>query len=680
MKKVLVKGPALSLSGYGEQARFALRSLREREDVDLYFINIPWGKTGQYSSNEEEKRWLLGLFEKTKSYSQQSGGKPMFDVSIQVTIPNEFEQIAPINIGYTAGIETTKVAPQWIEKSNRMTKLVVPSKHSKTVFEETLYKGKIEGTEQQVDFKLKVPVDVCAFPATVKEIADLELDVETEWNFLSVAQWGPRKNVEATLLNFLSEFKDQHIGLILKVNFSKNSMMDKIMVENKVSSIVNSFKKQNEDVKCKVYVLHGNLTDEEMRGLYRHPKVKAFITTSHGEGFGLPMFEAAIEELPIIAPAWSAYVDFLFAPKKVKDNKKKNKPHFTKIEYELKRVQKEAVWNGVIQEDSQWCFVKDYSVKNSMRDVFKNYGQKLSDAKKISKFILENFSEENQKNLFNISCLGENKKKSLTEEIKKTLLNIEPKNRLKSAKKLLQEVDSQTEKLEVLKGLMKGEKCYLLSCGPTLLNNDQEKLKDLLRQNVCLSIKQSFNMFEEFVDLHFYNCANFKRYEYKEDGPLVMEASTSITKLGNCDLKFLIQERDFNKSLAVQANFDDWTLEKNPVLRPYGPGIMTEIVVFALEHLGFSEVITVGWDNKLVGSDKLKQHFYTSQEKQFDKKDFIDNNDTNSIVPMENLKHEEKISSDSIEVWYEWLNKHNCQLKICSDINPAPEKIERVTI
>jgi hypothetical protein len=680
MKKVLVKGPALSLSGYGEQARFALRSLKEREDIDLYFINIPWGRTGQFASDKKEEQWLKSLIEKTKAFVEQNKGRPSFDVSIQVTIPNEFEQIAPINIGYTAGMETTKVSPQWIEKSNKMTKIIVPSKHSKEVFEQTVYKGTIENTGETIEFRLKTPVEVCAFPALEKEQKEIDLDLPTEWNFLSVAQWGPRKNVEATLNNFLMEFKDQEVGLVLKVNFTKNSVMDKLMIEKKVQSIISQFKSNNGDVKCKVYVLHGNLTDEEMRGLYRHPKIKAFITTSHGEGFGLPMFEAAIEELPMIAPSWSSYVDFLFAPKKIKGNKEKNKPHFTKIDYELKKVQKEAVWEGVIEKDAQWCFVKDHGVRAAMREVFKNYGPKLSDAKKLSKYILENFSNDSQKQKFAFLSVGENKKKILSKEVQEELLKIEPKRRLKEAAKKLSETDSQVEKLEILKGLMKGEKCYLLSCGPTLLQNDQDKLKSLLKENVCLAIKQSYNLFEEYVDLHFYNCANFKNYEYKDDRPLVMEASTSMVKLGDCDLKFFIQERDFNNSLAVKSNFEDWTLEAQPFLRPYGPGIMTEIVIFAVEHLGFSEVITVGWDNKIVGDDKLKQHFYTSQEQKFDKKDFIDNNDTNSIVPMEKLKEEERISSNSIEKWYKWLDERSCKLKICSDINPAPENIERIVL
>ena len=33
-KKIFVRGPVLSQSGYGEQARFALRSLKSREDLE----------------------------------------------------------------------------------------------------------------------------------------------------------------------------------------------------------------------------------------------------------------------------------------------------------------------------------------------------------------------------------------------------------------------------------------------------------------------------------------------------------------------------------------------------------------------------------------------------------------------------------------------------------------------
>ena len=45
-KKILLKGPLLTRSGYGEQARFALRSLQSREDLfDIYIQPLQWGQT-----------------------------------------------------------------------------------------------------------------------------------------------------------------------------------------------------------------------------------------------------------------------------------------------------------------------------------------------------------------------------------------------------------------------------------------------------------------------------------------------------------------------------------------------------------------------------------------------------------------------------------------------------------
>ena len=113
MKIVLVRAPALSQSGYGEHARFVLRSLQSRPDLfDVYFINVNWGQTGWIYEDTEERRWMDFLLGKTIQHTQ-SGGQ--FDISLQVTIPNEWEKLAPINVGYTAGIETTKVAPNGLK-------------------------------------------------------------------------------------------------------------------------------------------------------------------------------------------------------------------------------------------------------------------------------------------------------------------------------------------------------------------------------------------------------------------------------------------------------------------------------------------------------------------------------------------------------------------------------------
>ena len=132
-----------------------------------------------------------------------------------------------------------------------------------------------------------------------------------------------------------------------------------------------------------------------MISLYNHPKIKAIVNIGHGEGFGLPLFEAAYNELPVIAPAWSGQCDFLFAPIKEKKSKKtRTKPLFAKVEYSLRPVQPEAVWEGVIQSDSMWCYPEERSYKSRMREVIKDYGRFKSQAKTLNKWIREAFTAE----------------------------------------------------------------------------------------------------------------------------------------------------------------------------------------------------------------------------------------------------------------------------------------------
>jgi glycosyltransferase involved in cell wall biosynthesis len=389
-KKVIVRGPALSRSGYGEMARLALQSLRQhKEHFDVSLLCTNWGRTGNITDETEESGWINKLIVESQKRFEQ---KEQFDISIQISIPNEFEKMAPINIGYTAGIETTKVSPQWIEKTMLMDKLIVISEHSKQAFNDTVYQAVNQQTNQQIEFRNTKPIDVVGFPVKKLTPAILDLGLSCDFNFLAVAQWGPRKNLEATVRAFVEEFKTEEVGLVLKTNTVKNCIMDRTLTELRLKNLLATLP---QDRKCKIHLLHGNMSDEEVAGLYVHPKIKAFVSTTHGEGFGIPMFEAAAAGLPIAAPFWSGQTDFLKAPKKDKDTGKvKMKSHCVKIDFELKPVQAEAVWNGVIQADSKWAFVKQSSVKEAMREMVKNLPPQSANARKLQEHIVKTFTEE----------------------------------------------------------------------------------------------------------------------------------------------------------------------------------------------------------------------------------------------------------------------------------------------
>ena len=299
MKTILVKGPALSRSGYGEQTRFALRSLRAHKDrFNILLQNIPWGHTGWITESGEERDWFDHLIGKTQHHINQ---RLPIDMSLQVTIPNEWEKIAPINIGYTAGIEATKVSPQWIEKAALMDKIIVVSNHSKQVYENTVYEAVIEQTGEKTEFRINTPVEAVNYPVRSLETEDIDVNLDYDFNFLTVAQLGPRKNIGNTINWFLQEFHDDEVGLVLKTNLANCSTTDSMHTQAKLASILSNYP----DRKCKVYLLHGDLTLGQMNSLYTNPKIKAYVTHTHGEGFGIPIFEAAYHGMPVIAPAGS---------------------------------------------------------------------------------------------------------------------------------------------------------------------------------------------------------------------------------------------------------------------------------------------------------------------------------------------------------------------------------------
>ena len=398
-KKILLKGPLLTRSGYGEQSRFALRALRYREDLfDIFIQPIQWGHTSWLNISDKERNWIDQTIEKTIGYIQQGG---QFDISLQVTIPNEWEGVAPVNIGYTAGIETNKVAHQWIEKGNLMDNIVVVSTHSKNVYESTVYNATNEQTKQESQLKINELIEVAGYPVkSFDNLPELDLKLDYDFNFLSVAQFGPRKNLPNTLKWFIEEFKDEEVGLVLKTNMAKNCLMDR----EKVFHDIRGFISQSGEHKCKIYLLHGDMTDEEMHSLYVHPQIKSLIAMPHGEGFGLPIFEAAYSGLPVVATGWSGQMDFLVD--------EESKERFYNVSFDIQPVQENVVWDGVIIKESMWAYAREQSAKEKMRECYEDILSEKEDsfalgAPEYAQELHERFAEEKMYKKF-IQAMGIN--------------------------------------------------------------------------------------------------------------------------------------------------------------------------------------------------------------------------------------------------------------------------------
>src|ERR1044072_1386725 len=222
-----------------------------------------------------------------------------YDVSIQLQLPNEWDaKLGRYNVGLTAGVETDKCNPAWSEACNAMNMIIVPSTHVKTNL-------KSHGT-------VKVPVNVIpeAFSdACLKDEASLPItklpEFSTSFNFLIFGQltgnntFNDRKNTFFSLKWLFETFQnDKDVGVVLKTNAGRNTLIDRNTVKNVISQVITETRKGPYP---RVHLLHGEMSDDEVAALYRHPKIKALVALTRGEGFGLPILEAAASGLPIIA-------------------------------------------------------------------------------------------------------------------------------------------------------------------------------------------------------------------------------------------------------------------------------------------------------------------------------------------------------------------------------------------
>ena len=390
---LLIQGPASSRSGYGERTRDLILSLIEinhqTDRFQIKVVDMLWGgcpPTALSSDNPKEKQ-ILDLF-LTEPLTKQ----PEF--FIQVSVPNEFQRIgSQLNIGVTAGIETTICSPDWIEGCNRMDMIWTSSEHSKNVFLNTKFSKLDQRTQQPLgELKVNVPVLVVFEGIDIETFANTKQtivlpDTLPSFNFLFVGHWLPgelghdRKDVGMLIKTFLTTFKKVLAnsacpGLILKTG-TTFSEIDKHEIRKKINEIRKSLN-IHESLLPPIHVVFGELTPEEMAGLYHHPKVKAHISFTKGEGYGRPIAEASLSKKPVIVPNWSGHVDFT--------------PHAIKLAGQLQQIHPSAVWEKVLVPESSWFYVNYSYAAAVMKDVYTKYKTYEKTSALQSRFIKENYS------------------------------------------------------------------------------------------------------------------------------------------------------------------------------------------------------------------------------------------------------------------------------------------------
>ena len=145
---------------------------------------------------------------------------------------------------------------------------------SKQAFINTVYEIQNTETGEQRNLGVETPIEVVNYPCRLADPVEIDFNPKNDFNFLAVAQWSPRKNIENTVRWFIEEFYDQEVGLVIKTSLANNSYMDFNITRDNINTLLSD--PRYSERKCSIHLLHGYLKDCEMSGLYNHPKIKAF--------------------------------------------------------------------------------------------------------------------------------------------------------------------------------------------------------------------------------------------------------------------------------------------------------------------------------------------------------------------------------------------------------------------
>jgi len=381
MKKTcVVSCPIDTYSGYGARSRDFVKGLikAKGDKWDIKILSQRWG-TLPFGYLEDHLEQDLA-----SRVINQLTNRP--DIWMQISIPNEFQKVSEhYNIGITAGIESDLCNESWIEGINRMDEVFVSSEHAKQVFKShpkvkptTPIKVLFEGLDTEKYFK-------------TERMANMEINLDLNaipesFCFLFTGHWIERKNVSNLVYTFYRTFagQDKMPALILKTQQQSNSIADRTRIDRLTRDIRNMF---SPDTKLpKVYILQGDLTDDEMNELYNHKKVKAMVNLTRGEGYGRPLLEFTAVAKPIITTLWSGHKDFL------------NKNFVIQVPGNLAPIPDQAT-NDWIVKGGKWYEANLDIAGQKMFEVWKNFSKFTTKAKQQQKYAASKFSMEKMNTL-----------------------------------------------------------------------------------------------------------------------------------------------------------------------------------------------------------------------------------------------------------------------------------------
>jgi len=569
--------------------------------------------------------------------------------------------------------EADKLPDLWVDKVYKRydtSAVIVPSSWNQEVFSKQIGDRPCYLIPHTLDESIVQPVPLPLLDG-----------LEDKFVVFAMSQWQNRKGFDKLIQAFCMEFGDQEDAVLIIKTYGVLMFNYPQSPEEQAQQIAQEVVKYKQSVfleggvkpKASILLIPNVVPYPEISAIFERADLFALLT--RGEGFGLPIAESLLHGTPVLVPDTGGHIDYIH-PDAAFFVEGHWSPYIYKPEYTC---------------DMNWYEPHTISAREKFREAYnlwkegtlKNRGtagrahlntigyDKITIGKKMIDAVLEEATSL--------------KPQGITGTTVDTSLSID--ERLHFLKESFAQFDHPRDRLDLLKDAFKGEECYILTCGPSLSEYEADQLKEKLKDKLVFTVKQAYEEFRDIADFHFFNSCNFTPFGPADGKPLISVGSSGETLPWTRDqawddqeldifVKVVNDSRSIDTSLAGKRNFNDWTLDKS-VNRPWGPGIMYESVFYMAEHLGVSEVHTVGWDFEAPGTT-TSHHYYDG-----DVAPLGDSSETESKIlrPSDHMDPGEIAKKiEASQYLDKWLAGNDIDLYVATDASYVHKSVRRKKI
>ncbi len=674
-KNIVYVGQFRDSSGYASAARNYVKSFEKVEnkfpDINFKIYTVPIEHSSTLSNTEDEllKKYELSGEELEKFLLTDyimiwHMPATMIMIGQNFVEPEHWNNVTRLlensskNINMTVW-EATEIPKEWNDKVYSVLgteSVIVPSMWNQQVFSDSLpHNIKCELLPHVID---NPPID------SENKNHNLLDKLKNKFVIFSMSQWQSRKGFDKLIKSYCMEFKDQEDVVLIIKTYGNLMKTNNVSIKEQAQQISNEIKFYKQSVfipggksaKAEIILLPYVLPYEQISHLQTRADLFALLTRA--EGFGLTISEAITHETPVLVPDTGGHMDFVdrdnsflvsghWSPYEGKPeyNCEMNwyEPHIISARQNMRKAYN--MWkDGTLRKVG-------IKAKKSLEDSGFDYD---SVGNSLANIIKNNYTEINPTQL-NIS------ENSITQKVLSLKTQV---SRLKN---------NPSKQMEILKDSFKGEDCYILTCGPSIKEYDFDYLREKLSDKLVFTVKQTFDDFGDISNFHFFNSNNFTHFKNTKCISVASSAEfrpimdNTIWSSQEYDIFLkILEDRDYNNTIARSENFEQWTLDKT-TKRPWGPGIMYETVLHFAYHLGVVNIYTLGWDFEEPGTLK-SNHYYDKINKKITRP-------ADSMKPQEiadNILASQKFSN--------WLNSKKVNLFVATEKSFVHEKVERKKI